>query len=288
MQETIYRINTPVSIALITDFHETSPEPILASLRARHPEIICIAGDMVLNPEPERGTLTAERIAPMLRECCAIAPVFMSLGNHESRLYPEDLRLLHSTGTHILDNSWEEWNGIQIGGLTSAAVTGWRQYRTSLAERSGRTTRCTEKNAEPPNSWKKAEPQIPGVKAEPQNSWKRAEPRIPWDKTEPQITWLKSFCQQTRYKILLCHHPEYYPKYLADLPIDLVLSGHAHGGQWRFFRQGIFAPGQGWFPRLTSGIYDRLVVSRGLANTAPFPRIFNPKELVYLLPLVQD
>ena len=84
-------------------------------------------------------------------------------------------------------------------------------------------------------------------------------------------------------KVLICHHPEYYPKYLKDMPIDIIVSGHAHGGQWRFFGRGVFAPGQGLFPKYTSGVYDgRLVVSRGLKKTIIPPRIFNPREVVII------
>ena len=106
-----------------------------------------------------------------------------------------------------------------------------------------------------------------------------------WKKTpEPDIDWLKKFGSLNGYKVLLNHHPEYYPAYINNLNIDLVLSGHAHGGQWRIFGRGLFAPGQGLFPKYTSGIYDgRLIVSRGLANNAPpIPRLFNSKELIFI------
>lgn len=97
----------------------------------------------------------------------------------------------------------------------------------------------------------------------------------------PDLRWLSRFAALPGFKLLLCHHPEYYPAYIKPLNIDVILSGHAHGGQWRFFGQGIFSPGQGLFPALTSGVYDsRLVISRGLANTAGVPRLFNPTELV--------
>ena len=74
---------------------------------------------------------------------------------------------------------------------------------------------------------------------------------------------------------------------MTNRKIDLVLSGHAHGGQFRLFGQGIFSPGQGWFPEYTSGIHKgengRMIVSKGLANTAHMvPRLFNPTEIVYI------
>ena len=59
------------------------------------------------------------------------------------------------------------------------------------------------------------------------------------------------------------------------------MSGHAHGGQWRIFGRGVYAPGQGIFPKYTSGVIDgRCVISRGLSNHTHVPRIFNPPELV--------
>lgn len=100
----------------------------------------------------------------------------------------------------------------------------------------------------------------------------------------PNVSWLKEFSLQEGYKILLNHHPEYYSEYIKELDIDLTLSGHAHGGQCRIFGRGLFAPGQGLFPKFTSGLYDgRLIVSRGLANNAPpIPRLFNSKELIFI------
>ncbi len=67
------------------------------------------------------------------------------------------------------------------------------------------------------------------------------------------------------------------------MDIQLIFSGHAHGGQWRipFTNKGVYAPGQGLFPEYCQGVYDgRLVVSAGLSNTTWIPRFFNPREIV--------
>ena len=74
---------------------------------------------------------------------------------------------------------------------------------------------------------------------------------------------------------------------LKDRKIDLVLSGHAHGGQIRVMGQGIFSPGQGLFPKYTAGIhrgkYGSMVISRGLSNPYSYvPRLGNPCEVVYV------
>ena len=70
---------------------------------------------------------------------------------------------------------------------------------------------------------------------------------------------------------------------------DLVLSGHAHGGQWRFpgVQNGLFAPDEEWFPTYSGGEYDfhggKMIVSRGLARESTrIPRIFNRPELVFI------
>ena len=99
----------------------------------------------------------------------------------------------------------------------------------------------------------------------------------------PETGWLKEFERQEGFKLLLDHHPEHYPEITRNRNIDLILSGHAHGGQIRINGKGLFAPQQGFFPEYTGGVYDnRLVVSRGLSNTTLIPRWGNPPELVYI------
>ena len=85
------------------------------------------------------------------------------------------------------------------------------------------------------------------------------------------------------FRVLLCHHPEYYIPYIQKTDIDLTVCGHAHGGQWRIFGRGIYSPGQGLFPKYTAGVIDqRCVISRGLGNHTWIPRIFNRRELVMI------
>ena len=86
-------------------------------------------------------------------------------------------------------------------------------------------------------------------------------------------------------RILLAHEPQYLSDYAAA-GVDLVFTGHAHGGQWRipFTHQGLYAPDQGIFPKMTEGVFTEggttMVISRGLGNSAfPF-RAFNRPELI--------
>ncbi|NDL66477.1 metallophosphoesterase [Anaerotalea alkaliphila] len=87
------------------------------------------------------------------------------------------------------------------------------------------------------------------------------------------------------YQILAAHRPEGIRTY-RGYGFDLVLSGHAHGGQWRIplLLNGLYAPNQGFLPPYAGGIYRHgtttHVVSRGLAFNPRLPRIFNPAEVV--------
>lgn len=86
------------------------------------------------------------------------------------------------------------------------------------------------------------------------------------------------------FQILLCHRPELFHLY-SETKIDLIFTGHAHGGQFRIpFIGGLIAPDQGLFPKYTSGEYKRddstMIVSRGLGNSVIPIRIFNRPEIV--------
>lgn len=86
------------------------------------------------------------------------------------------------------------------------------------------------------------------------------------------------------FTMLLAHRPELLSVY-AENEVDLVFSGHAHGGQIRIpFIGGIIAPNQGFFPSYTSGMFaekeTQMIVSRGLGNSLFPVRINNRPELV--------
>lgn len=99
----------------------------------------------------------------------------------------------------------------------------------------------------------------------------------------PDEKALASFAHGDAFCILLCHHPEYFIPHVKNTDIDLTVCGHAHGGQWRFFGRGVFAPGQGIFPKYTSGVLEgRCVISRGIGNHTHYPRIFNRPEVVMI------
>ena len=103
--------------------------------------------------------------------------------------------------------------------------------------------------------------------------------------TEEQLQQAIEDVDSADFTVLLAHRPELLAKY-AQFPLDLVVSGHAHGGQGRIpgVLNGLYAPNQGWFPKLAGGAYTQdgttLIVSRGLAVRTRLPRIFNRPEVV--------
>lgn len=87
--------------------------------------------------------------------------------------------------------------------------------------------------------------------------------------------------KKTGVRIVLCHKPNLFYPALQYRDVDLVLSGHAHGGQVRVLGIPLYAPDQGIFPRHTKGCYDgRLYVSAGVGNPVHMPRWGNPFEIM--------
>ena len=274
-----------LTIALITDFHDRPAERILRLVAAQRPDLIAVAGDLIdgyemMAAEPAalqewqrmpRSVFRVEKNAlSLLYGLVRIAPTYYGLGNHEWFLSGSDYQRIKRTGVTLLDNAFTEairlpsGKPVCIGGLTSATIMRYRAYLEEYPERKGYYP-IYEKHH--PHRW-----------------WARP-------MTMPRLDYgfLDAFEQADGYKILLCHHPEYWtvrPSMLASRRIDLTLSGHAHGGQIRLFGRGVFAPGQGLFPYYTAGLHrrgnNRLIISRGLANTTWVPRIANQPELVVI------
>lgn len=99
---------------------------------------------------------------------------------------------------------------------------------------------------------------------------------------------LEQGAKMGNYTVLLSHRPEYFEAYVEN-GYDLVLSGHAHGGQFRLpFIGGLYAPMQGVFPKYDSGAYKQdgttMIVSRGLGNSS-FPIRFNNRPELIIIEL---
>lgn len=273
------------TLALLSDLHGRDYQPVIASLKKHRPAIICITGDFIYgsNPVDDVSPLVSQQnVLPFLTACSSIAPTYVSLGNHERVLDDADLHAIGSTGATVLDNRYitttVDGFDLVIGGLTSPYCLEYRKFREEFY-------RVTVDNPLPRYPKK--------VVTEKDNQ------HDPKQRPLPDTSWLAEFASTTGYHILLSHHPELAEEIVSSTDsIDLILSGHAHGGQWRVYHPikkkwlGVFAPGQGFWPKLTEGAHDisseisgshtSLVISRGLANTANIPRFFNRPEVVYI------
>ena len=95
---------------------------------------------------------------------------------------------------------------------------------------------------------------------------------------------MKNMERTKDYTIVLSHRPELFEKYVEE-DVDLVFTGHAHGGQFRIpFIGGVIAPDQGLLPKYDAGVYQEknttMIVSRGIGNSIVPIRINNRPEIV--------
>ncbi len=237
------RFGRSLRFAVVSDLHGGDPDEVLTALREEQPDYILMPGDIFETLDGKGDDTVFENGLRLLREAKSIAPVLYSTGNHEDG------------GVH----SWSPWWRIAVKEreyapeiLASIRKSGAIFLEDSFVLKDGIAFGGLCSGLIRPD-------------------------RV------PDLSWIEEFCRVDAPKVLLCHHPEYYQKYLRELPIDLVVSGHAHGGQWRFFGRGVFAPGQGLFPKYTAGVHDgRLVISTGLKKSRWIPRIFNEPEVVFV------
>ena len=190
MVETVYAIpGCPVSMALLADLHGRPFDAVASSLAAHRPDLIAVVGDVVYGSHPRDDWSpldTQENVRPFLEACASVAPTFLSLGNHEWMLDAEDKKAITTTGVTVLDNSWEERDGLVIAGLTSAYCLNYRRFVTGL-KATGRTVERYPKKEISAGIDRRREA----------------------DSHEPDTSWLADFTAAPGYKILLCHHPEY-------------------------------------------------------------------------------
>lgn len=109
------------------------------------------------------------------------------------------------------------------------------------------------------------------------------------EQRQSELDFADSFEATDRFKLLLCHIPTAWLDwgYIDDFPVDLVLTGHYHGGQIRLPLLGpLYAPYVGFFPEYTQGMFTGqkavCVLSRGLGSSPGIPRINNLPEITVI------
>lgn len=246
------RILSPVRIVLLTDLHSyrygEGQRTLLDAIDAQKPDLVLLGGDIFDDDRKNDNTMI------VLEHVAERYPCFYVSGNHE--YWCEDPEALFDAVREF---------GITILHGTSETVT------------FGRTTLQICGIADPAC----AEIEIDESTVDLQKAAREAV-------TEQQLHSAASG-KEDRYAILLAHRPELIETY-AEYGFDLVLSGHAHGGQVRIpgILNGLFSPGERWFPKYAGGKYrvgqTTMIVSRGLSREAikHVPRIWNRPELVVI------
>jgi len=255
------KVESPVRAVLLTDLHQKTfgegSQKLLDRIGGVAPDLILIAGDTVTS-----GSADIAYAVELCTQLQNIAPVYYGMGNHENRVvYGMDLtkKNLDAIGgdgdfgdfsTLVKDSSL-------LDGLKAAGVT-VLQNSAAVVEVNGSSIA------------------IGGISTNRDASW-------PYSGA-----FLTDFMSENagRCEILLSHYPN--PAHaLADSGIDLILSGHNHGGVIRLPGiGGLYASGEGFFPEDDAGMTSigasTFIISRGLGGHGLVPRLFNPPELVVI------
>ena len=237
-------------IVQISDLHNVkfgkNNQKLVDRIRECEPDMIVLTGDLV-----DSNHTNVDRAVQFVDEIVKICPVYYVTGNHEYWLekseYDELMDGLVSAGVVILDNQVVEISR----GDAKFRLVGLDDR--SLADGTLEALLSDES--------------IRNNQAEQKEEIADNE-----DSGEKELT------------VVLAHEPQYLSRY-AGTGVDLVLSGHAHGGQFRLpFVGGIVAPDQGFLPEYTAGEYymngTEMIVSRGLGNSVIPVRLFNYPEIV--------
>lgn len=246
-------VSTPLTIGLVTDLHEHNPAEVLKILTDAKPDVIAVAGDTLERHRRGENLDKGDRSLASRLICAGIqiADKLADLRQQEKR----DGKAEH--GLEFLREAAKIAPVVMCLGNHELYLTD--EDRVVMAEAGVKLLDNASTEIHSVLFGGIPSKQVTGTFHE---------------------TFLEEFSSSPQYKVLLCHHPEYYP-YLSRYPIDLILSGHCHGGQIRVCGRGIFAPGQGLLPKYHHGVYDgRLVVSAGCANTTSVPRWGNETEVV--------
>lgn len=249
-------------IVQLTDIHsvrnEKQAEMIYQKTIEQNPDIICITGDLVDSRYYSSKGAEGEALTlSLVKKLVQAADVFYIYGNHEMILLDDPIRnvfkvALEEIGVHIVNN--------KVFSLTR--------------EDSENGTGCLY---------------LAGIQ-DPSTLYKDHEYAYydtNGERMEAMLDDVVGAFKKEDFVLLLSHRPEYLELY-SQYEIDLCLTGHAHGGQFRIpFIGGVYAPGQGFFPKYTAGCYEKehlkMYVGTGIGNSVIPVRIFNPPEIVSVI-----
>lgn len=259
-----YKIKEPVRAVLLTDLHQhtfgTANETLVTRIEKLEPDVILMGGDII-----NRKNTNISYAVDLCEDLVQIAPVYYALGNHENEVvYGEEIgkdaleKRAELLGDKISDFSPLIQDSSLLDELTSVGV--------HVILNGYETVEINGTNFE-----------IGGVSTNLSSFWPYSGEFI--------YDWVTQ--TKDAFKLLICHRPEPAAEYLSDYPLDLIVSGHNHGGIIQIpGKGGLFAMDQGFFPEYDAGMIEtdstKIIISRGMGNHELIPRINNRPELVVI------
>ena len=253
------KLKDSLKMVVIADIHQTyfceDNRELMEAVKAEEPDIIIMAGDCINNRDPD-----IDYIVELCEKLVDIAPVYFGLGNHE-------LDVIYGSGVFLDPEEAEKFNILDI----FKGKTELSEGNDELLERINEVGVHVLHNSSEFIAVNGSSIKIGGLSTN-ENKGQR---------------YLYSFVDEDTdiFKILICHKPQYVMEHDYENDIDLVLSGHNHGGQIRLpFVGGVLSPDSGLFPEFDGGYFTKdhvnMIVSRGLGSHIAIPRINNKPELV--------
>lgn len=238
-----HKIDEKIRIVQLSDLHNSEfgkdNNRLIARVSEEDPDLIFVTGDIIIS-----NVIETEIAINLINDLTKIAPVYVSMGNHETEYedkYGIDISSVYEeAGAVVLDRNYEEIT-VNDNKIRIAGIYGYCFPIDYEVERK--------------------------------------------DESE----FLNNFQNTDSLKLLLAHMPLgwYHSGSLNSWNIDIVFSGHTHGGQVRLpFIGGLYAPDLGLFPGREGGLYYSqdtkkvLVLSKGLGSSEIIPRFNNIPEIV--------
>lgn len=325
----------PITIALLSDLHSGRiyQREILQALQDKAPDLIALSGDMVDDDEDMAG---AWEFFAALAALLPHTPKLYVSGNHEfwSREIVQIKQRLRELGVVVLDFH-APCQRLHIAGQEILAFGVDDPYASAYDEQGRRKAHISldgvlideaqwDRAKWRGGAWEQEWAQLVREHVRPKHC-PLGSNKTPESNTlnssrdfgvDSHVDYpVDSGVDSAPIRILLSHRPEFI-KLFTSLPVDLILSGHTHGGQVRipYLLNGLYAPNQGLFPRFGGGLYkldsrplesntesskpdsattstqntpyapqsQYLIISRGLSFNYRLPRVFNPPEVVFI------
>lgn len=248
-------------IVQISDLHNArfgkKNQKLIREIEGLQPDLIVITGDIV-DSNPTNISIAVD----FVREIAGKYPVYYVTGNHEYWLSETERKELfegiQDAGAVLLNNE-------KVSIDVAVSINGEESVKTGESV-------DAEESMDTDESMDKGDASMTLIGLDDNHL------------DDGTLHSMIETCDKEELTVVLAHEPQYLDRY-SDAGADLVITGHAHGGQMILpFVGPLIAPDQGFFPEYTAGEFTRkdttMYISRGLGNSVIPVRLFNYPEIV--------